>query len=450
MSGRQVLPAGGRIDRVLAGVFWIWLYLLVVLTPLFTMFVAPVPSGRPFLLELGIAFGFVGLTQIAVQFALVARFRRITAPYGIDVILHYHRQIALIAVGFILLHVALIVIQFPARAELLNPFGGNHPSRLAWVGLVALLGLVVSSLYRRELRLSYEHWRVLHLVLAVTALLFTQLHVAMAGLYENQWWKYAVGIVIALLMVSIEVELRVLRPARQRRRPWKVVEVRPERGNSSSLVLEPDGHDGMAFAPGQFAWIKLGDSPFTLNEHPFSFSSSATNPTRLEFGVKAVGDFTRMLPEITAGTRAYLDGPHGAFTIDRYEAPGYIFIAGGIGVTPLLSCLRTMADRRDPRPVLLINAQKNWEGATFQEALAELAPRLDLEIVHVLSEPENDWQGERGFVGDALLDRLLPREMIERAFLICGPPPMLAAVSDALLRRGVPERRIVLERFDLV
>ena len=71
----------------------------------------------------------MGLTQIAIQFVLIARFRQVTAPYGIDIILHYHRQIALVAVGAILLHPAIIVIDNPARLELLNPLGGNVASR---------------------------------------------------------------------------------------------------------------------------------------------------------------------------------------------------------------------------------------------------------------------------------------------------------------------------------
>lgn len=437
------------MNALTLGVFWIGLYLLVVLAPVFMMMAPPHPSGRSFWLELSVALGFVGLTQIAVQFALIARFRRVTAPYGIDVILRYHRQIALVAVAFILAHPVLVVVDFPARAELLNPLGGNWASRLAWVSVLALLAIIATSLLRRRLKLGYERWRLAHLLLGLSALVCAQLHASMAGLYINTAWKQALWIGTALVMVSFVGYLRVLGPLRQRRRPWRVVEVRPERGESCSLVLEAVGHDGIRFSPGEFAWLKLA-TPFTLDEHPFSFSSSASETRRVEFGVKQLGDFTRALAGTRPGTLAYLDGPHGAFGIDRYPTAGYVFIAGGIGITPLLSCLRTMADRGDRRPVLLLYAVRDWDSATFREALDELTARLDLEVVHVIEEPHDGWDGERGFIDADLLARRLPDEQLTRDFLVCGPPPMMQAVRAALHERGVPDRHIQSERFDLV
>ena len=432
------------------GVLWIGLYLAIVLTPVFMMMVAPHPSGRSFPLELSIALGFVGLTQIAVQFALIARFRRVTAPFGVDVILRYHRQIAVVAVALILAHPVLIVADFPARAELLDPFGGNWASRAAWVSVAALVTIVATSIYRRRLGLSYERWRLAHLLLAATALIFAQLHASLAGLYINAGWKHAVFIAVAVAMVGFQLHLRVVRPALQLRRPWQVVAVQRERGGACSLVLEARGHPGLHFAPGQFAWLKLGRSPYTLDEHPLSFSSSASCSHRVEFGVKQVGDFTRKLAEVRPGTTAFLDGPHGAFSVDRYPAPGYVFVAGGIGVTPILSCLRTLADRGDRRPLLVLNAQKSAERATFSEALHALAGRLDLEIVDVHEHPGDDWRGERGFIDADLLARRLPDEQIVRDYFLCGPPAMMDAVLAALLARGVPTERIHLERFDLV
>lgn len=437
------------MNRAIGGFFWIVLYLLIVQAPILLMLVPPVPSGRGFWLEFAIALGLVGLTQIAVQFVLIARFRPLTAPYGIDIVLRYHRQIALVAFTAVVAHPLIIVLDNPSRAVMLNPLGGNWASRSAWVSLLALTALVVSSIFRERLKLRYEWWRLSHLTLGVTALAFAQLHVSMAGLYVNAIWKQAVWIGTATAMIALVLYLRVLKPARQGGRLWRVAEVRPERGETHSLVLEPERHAGLAFRPGQFAWIKLADSPFTLEEHPFSFSSSAEQPERLEFGIKALGDFTRRIPEIPIGTRAYLDGPHGAFSIDRYPAVGYVFLAGGIGVTPLLSFLRTMADRRDPRPILLVYADSRWDEVAFREEIEGLKTRLALEIVYVLEQPPEDWAGETGLIDGDLLDRTLPAEAFERQFFVCGPEPMMNGVHAALLERGVPEANIQMERFSL-
>ena len=92
------------MDRTLAGVVWIGLYLAVVLAPVGLMLAPPAPTGRAFWVELSVALGSVGLTQIGVQFVLISRFRPLTGPYGLDVVLKYHRQIAVVALGFVLLH----------------------------------------------------------------------------------------------------------------------------------------------------------------------------------------------------------------------------------------------------------------------------------------------------------------------------------------------------------
>jgi predicted ferric reductase len=438
------------VDRTIGGFFWLLLYLAIVLVPVFLMLVPPVPSGRPFWLEFSIALGFVGLTQIGLQFLLIARFKRVTAPYGIDIILRYHRQIAIVAVAAILLHPIIIVIDNPSRLKLLNPLSGNWASRFALVSLAALLVIVVSSVYRERLRIDYERWRLLHLALGIGAIVFAQLHASMAGLYINTTWKQAIWIVMAAFMLSLVVFLRLFKPGLQRSQPWRVAEVRAERGGTHTLVLEPVGHAGFPFEPGQFAWIKLAGSPWTLEEHPFSFASSAERRDRIEFGIKALGDFSSAIADVPPGTAAYVDGPHGAFSVDRYEAPGYVLIAGGVGITPFMSILRTMADRGDPRPVQLLYADKEWDEVAYRDDIEELRGRLSLDVVYVLENPPDDWEGESGFVTAELLERRLPKERFERDYMICGPPVMMDVVHETLLERGVPHARIQLERFVLV
>jgi NAD(P)H-flavin reductase len=75
--------------------------------------------------------------------------------------------------------------------------------------------------------------------------------------------------------------------------------------------------------------------------------------------------------------------------------------------------------------------------------------KLELEVVHVLEEPPEEWDGEKGFISPEVLERHLPDEGFARMFLICGPPPMMAAAHAAALERGVPERMIQMEKFNL-
>ena len=438
------------MNRFLAGGFWILLYLVVVLAPMFLMMIQPTPPGRDFWVEFSLALGFVGLTQMAVQFLLIARYRRITAPYGVDIILQYHRQIAMMAFVLILAHPAILMIRDPALLTLLNPFGGTWASRFGLGSIVALALLIVLSVFRQRLRLDYERWRLTHTLLGIAALVFALTHVSLAGEYLNTFWKQAMWKVFGVAMVSSLVYLRLIKPALQRRQRYRVAEVKEERGDTLTLALEPVGHPGLRFAPGQFAWLKLGSTPYTIEEHPFSFSSSAEEEGRLQFGIKALGDFTRSLKHVPAGTDAYLDGPHGAFSIDLTPAAGYVLIAGGIGITPMLSFIKTMADREDVRPVLLIYADKRWETLAYREEIDALTEKANLKVVHVLENPPEDWDGEAGFVTAEVLARVLPKEKITREFFVCGPPIMMDVVQQALLDLDVPLERIHTERFNLV
>jgi predicted ferric reductase len=107
--------------------------------------------------------------------------------------------------------------------------------------------------------------------------------------------------------------------------------VTPERGDTTTLALRPPAGVGFHFEPGQFGWFAIGRSPFSLTQHPFSFSSSAERD-EVELAVKALGDFTSRVAELEFGTTVYVDGPHGVFSIDQDEGPGFGLIAGGVGI----------------------------------------------------------------------------------------------------------------------
>ena len=436
-------------DRTLSGVVWLLLYPLAVLLPIVLMLVPPTPTGRSFWVEMSVALGFVGLTQIGIQFVLIGRFRPLTYPYGLDVVLKYHRQIALVAIAFVLLHPVLILIEHPARVVLLNPLGGTYASKLGIASVLALLVLAALSIWRERLGLRYEIWRVTHTALGVSALVLAQLHVSLAGLYVNTPWKQALWIASSVALVGLVVHLRLVVPWRQRRRPWRVSGVRDEGGGTVNLEIEADGHEGLRFEPGQFAYLKLGDSPWTIEEHPYSIASSAERTDRLSFGVKALGDFSGTVADVEPGTRVFVDGPHGAFSIDRAQAPGYVLIAGGVGITPMMSFLHTLADRGDPRPILLIYSTNTEPELAYSDEIESLKERLDLETRFVLEEPPHDWRAEEGRITGELLERHLPRERFVRSFFVCGPPAMMDATERELLAHDVPRTHIHLEKFEL-
>ena len=122
-------------------------------------------------------------------------------------------------------------------------------------------------------------------------------------------------------------------------------------------------------------------------------------------------------------------------------------IAGGIGITPILSMLRHMAATGDDRPVTLIWGNRREDDIVYRQQLEALAAGpMNLRIHHVLSEQES-WPGLTGFVDAPLLGRVLSDEQLRGQVFLCGPPVMMASVGRALRSMNVPRRRIHTERF---
>jgi ferredoxin-NADP reductase len=111
-----------------------------------------------------------------------------------------------------------------------------------------------------------------------------------------------------------------------------------------------------------------------------------------------LGDFTNRIASATPGQRVFLDGPYGAFTADSASADMLVLIAGGIGVTPMMSIIRTFADKGDKRPLRLLYGSRTYDEITFREELELLAGRAQLKVVHVLRNPHEGWSGESGYV----------------------------------------------------
>ncbi|MDB9529286.1 ferric reductase-like transmembrane domain-containing protein [Oscillatoria sp. CS-180] len=441
-----------RRSPVAVAAFWIAVYLAIALLPLLILLLyPPVFDERSFWTEFSVALGFVGLAMLALQFALTARINRIEASYGVDIILQFHRYISLIAFSLILIHPVILFIDQPETLRLLNLFEAPWRARFAVAGTLALSVLAITSIWRQPLKIPYELWRTSHSILAVVAVTLGLAHALGVSYYLGLFWKKLLWSAIALTALWLLVYVRIVKPWMMTKRPYLVEEVIPQRGNVWTLAIRPRGHEGFQFHPGQFAWITLDISPFRMREHPFSMSSSGDHPERLEFTIKALGDFTQTVKDIEPGTKAYLDGPYGVFTSDRYwDAAGFVLIAGGIGITPMMSMLVTAAERNDDRPFLLIYASEGWEDVTFREELDALVDTLDLTIIHVLRQPPEDWTGETGYVDQDLLERYIPIHRGSRHYFICAAPVMMDQVETALHDLQVPATSVHMEHFNLV
>lgn len=440
----------GTMKRPIRAALWILVYLGLAVLPLVILLVGELPGGGGIVWDFAMGLGFGGLTVMGLQSILTARFRRATAPFGVDIIYYFHRCMAVGGFGLIAGHYVILRLGYGAALGPLNPLTSPWPMTAGRGALLIFAVLMVSSLWRRRLGIEYDRWRIGHALMAVIAVILAIAHVEGVGHYTRAVWKgWLWGGYSGMWMLAVAY-VRIIRPVNLLRHPYRVVSVRQELGHSWTLTLVPKGSSDFTFLPGQFAWVTLRSSPLRAKEHPFSISSSAARPAELQFTIKELGDFTRTIKDVNVGELAYVDGPHGVFTTDHYPgAERFVFLAGGVGIAPIMSMLRTLSDRGDDRPLRLIYGNWRWDEILFREELESLRPRLRLEIVHVLQEAPPGWTDLTGVLSEDVLCRAIPAEADAAHFFVCGPLPMTASVQRTLRRRGVPMHRIHFERFDM-
>ncbi len=429
------------------GFLWLLTYFVLALTPLFLALAGDIPEVRKFWVELGVAFGFIGLGMMGLQFVFTGRFQKIAPTYSGDNMMQFHREAGMISFLFVLAHPVTMILAESSFLSYFDPRVNFMRALSLSIALVCLGTIVVSSLWRQVLGLSYEKWRLLHDFLALALVFIGVVHSIQVSHYMEPLWKKLVLAILLGACMYLVIHIRIVRPLKNRKRPYRIARVIPEPGDSCTLELEATAGERMKYIPGQYCWITINDTPFSLQQHPFSFSSSARHHT-IQMTAKALGDFTSGWKDLAPGTTAFLEGPFGAFTPEPDAA--LFLIMGGIGVTPAMSMLRTLRDDRDDRKAILIYANEDSDGIVFREELEELTSVINLQVVHVLEHFDDNWEGEKGVVTEELLRRHFPPDKEKYMCFICGPGPMMDIAEVSLRNLGIDWRRIYSERFEMV
>jgi predicted ferric reductase len=394
--------------------------------------------GKPLSTAL-VVLGVASIVAMGVAVVAPSRLRSLTATFGIDRIIGAHRWLGILAIVAGLAHFGVVVYRSP---KYLNPLQASPGVLWGWIALAAMLVVGAVSRVRRTGR-GYEWWVRIHVLFAAGALVLAGMHVYWLGdLLEDPVMRVVLS-ALALGLLAVLFLRWVWRPLFSRHGAYVVYGVRHEGPSVATLVLAPVHlRRGMRFHPGQFVWLRLGRSVLGRQEHPFTIASSAQVTGRLELTVRGSGDFSTTLAELPTGAKVWLDGPHGSFTADEPAGPGaadgLVLLAGGVGITPMMSMLRTLAERGDERTHHLVIAQRPEE-PLFHDELASLERRLDLRVTHT--------DGRR--IDAALLSAVLPHGVHQRRlqYFVCGSPSVTAGSLAALEQLAVPADRIHTEQF---
>lgn len=406
--------------------------------------------------NLSVVTGLLATSAMVCVVVLPSRIRSLNRAFGIENVIDLHRFLGIVTSALVLLHLACVVAADPTNTSLLNFWEAPGRAQNATLATLGLVAIVVLAVCRRKFELSYEFWRTSHIVLSVGILFTSAMHVVLLNQLLADPVFAMVLTALAFAVVLVFGYRWIWRNIYDQSTEFLVREVRLENDTVATLVLEPrqraDGTStSWAFNPGQFAWIRL-DRSATGQEHPFTIASSAHDDTT-QFTIRGAGDFTRRIRRLRPGQPVWVDGPHGAFTSDLTDASaGLVLMAGGVGVTPMLSMVRTAAHRGDPRPYRLVVVASAPEDLFFREELAMLRRYIDLEVTEVLRRPAPGWSGPIGGINAELLDLVIgdlsaPQEL---EYFICGPPAMVADAMKVLDDMLVPAERVHTEQFDFV
>jgi ferredoxin-NADP reductase len=157
---------------------------------------------------------------------------------------------------------------------------------------------------------------------------------------------------------------------------------------------------------------------------------------QLRLTFKAVGDFTNRLHMLQAGTPVLLDGPRGTFTLDKAQGKKMLFLAGGIGITPLRTMMEALPGDTD---AVLIYACRNESERALGREFEAMSKGKGIRTTYV-------YQEKAGRLTAELLQKLVP-DIAGREVFLCGPPPMMQAMTETMVSLGVAKDHIYSERF---
>lgn len=337
------------------------------------------------------------------------------------------------------------------------------------IGLISMIPLAATSTNAMIRRLGARRWQLLHRLAYLAAIAGVVHFYMQAKADKRQPTAFAagVGILLAYRMAGYAAGRRMTtsskaapsgtgvdassRPGRWSG-PMRVARITRETHNVKTFRLEPMGGGKLPFEhqPGQFLSLSLQIEGKRVNR-TYTIASPPTRTSYCELTIKReeMGVASRHLHDtLREGDTLSVSAPGGRFTFSGAEGESVVLIAGGVGITPLMSILRALTDRAWGGDIYFILCMRNENEIIFADELNALQKQTpNLHVCIALSRPENpEWGGKRGRITPQLLTETVPG-ISGRPCFICGPDEMMASATQMLRELGVPESQIRKEAF---
>jgi ferredoxin-NADP reductase len=206
-----------------------------------------------------------------------------------------------------------------------------------------------------------------------------------------------------------------------------------------------DPPESLSYLPGQFFFVYIPAEVKGNIMHHFSFSSSPSE-SFIEFTTRIRDSpFKNRLNQLKIGTSVKIASVSGQFTITE-EMKKIVFVSGGIGITAARSNIKWVLDSRSNIDAILLYGNKDSNNIAFKEELEQISEEY-FKIFHILSDPEEGWDGPKGYINAEFISSSVP-DLTDRIWFISGPPGMVKSIKTILTTvLNIPEGKVKTENY---
>jgi ferredoxin-NADP reductase/DMSO/TMAO reductase YedYZ heme-binding membrane subunit len=403
---------------------------------------------------------------------LVTPLRKVT---GWNALIAVRRSLGLYAFFYTAVHFTIFFVFDRALsvASTVHEILSRRYLLIGFAGLLLMVPLALTSTSGMVMRLGAKRWKALHrlsYLVAIAGALHYYLLVK-SDTRQPLAFAFVLAMLLGFRVVRYASDRRKIRPApgpafgpglsRAPGAPppaahWsgelRVARVFDETPDVRTIrLMNVDGGElPFRYQPGQYLNLALVVDGQRVNRS-YTIASSPTRAHYCEVTVKrsAAGPGSRHLHEVVReGSRLKVSAPAGRFVFTGQESDRVVLIAGGVGITPLMSMVRYLTDRCWPGSIDLVFSVRTQTDLIFWEELGYLRRRFaNLHVCATLTkETGTDWAGERGAITKELLTRVVP-DLTHAPIFLCGPDGMMTAMRGLLTELGVPEAAVKTEAF---
>jgi predicted ferric reductase len=386
--------------------------------------------------------GLLGQVVLLLQLMLIGRVTWIEQEFGHDKMNKLHRTIGYSVLGLLIFHPVLLTIGYAGLSgvgwwQQFVVFFTSYPwVWLAVTGFILLCFIVTIALppIRRGIKYEYWYWTHLTIYIVLGILFVHQLYGEdIVRPRAKTYW-----LIMNIVVWAVFLYFRFIRIFVQfLKHTFYIDRVVPESKDVHSVYIKGKNMNEFRFNAGQFAnWTFLAKKFWYT--HPFSISTDY-NGEHIRISVKNVGDFTSTIKDLQPGTKVIVDGPLGIFTEKIATKNKYLFIAGGIGITPIRAMIGSLSKKN--ADMILLYGNRTLRETVFKEELASMIKRM-----HIVLSADTEPGYETGFIDREKIIRCAP-DFIERDIYVCGPPVMMNNIIEMLKGMGVPHAQLHYEKF---